>query len=79
MLVAAVFFFYAFPLSDYLRSPTDQSLGSPSPTRQMEHSHRGQHHHHGESGAEGPLIGSKVCVVYAQDIACFFISIDRGN
>lgn len=45
MLVASVFFFYAFPLSDYLRSPCDQAGRSMpmSPTRHLER-HQRQHH-----------------------------------
>lgn len=73
MLVASVFFFYAFPLSDYLRSPQDQDNQSRTPTRQRD---RHQHQHGGggdfhrlnnaedESGlglgAQGPVLSSKV-------------------
>lgn len=73
MLVASVFFFYAFPLSDYLRSPNDQP--DLSPTRQLDrHQHQHPHQHGGAEfhrlnnaedeaglGVEGQsLIGSKV-------------------
>ncbi|CAM9571759.1 unnamed protein product, partial [Hapterophycus canaliculatus] len=59
MLVAAVFFFYAFPLSDYLRSPHDQS--SPSPTRQVQERGAGgyQGSADGGAGVERSLLGSK--------------------
>ncbi|CAB1116224.1 unnamed protein product [Ectocarpus sp. CCAP 1310/34] len=59
MLVAAVFFFYAFPLSDYLKSPHD-SQASPSPPRQAEQHGVGFHSGgEGESRVEVPLPGTK--------------------
>lgn len=55
MLVAAVFFFYAFPLSDYLKSPQDQS----HPPKHPEQQNAGFHHHaEDDSGGEGPVVGS---------------------
>lgn len=64
MLVAAVFFFYAFPLSDYLRSTHDQS--SPSPPRQLQQRGVGGYHSSAEgvTGSERPLLGSKVHVLH---------------
>lgn len=62
MLVAAVFFFYAFPLSDYLKTPHDSQSG-PSPTRQAEQHGLGVGFHsgaEGESRVEGPVPGAKV-------------------
>ncbi|CAM9401455.1 unnamed protein product [Ectocarpus sp. 8 AP-2014] len=59
MLVAAVFFFYAFPLSDYLKSPHDNQA-SPSPPRQAEQHGVGFHSGgEGESRVEVPLPGTK--------------------
>lgn len=54
MLVAAVFFFYAFPLSDYLKNPQDQSRNS--------HSSKQHAHAENDSGGEGEesLLGSNV-------------------
>lgn len=57
MLVAAVFFFYAFPLSDYLKNPQDQS----HPPKHPEQQNAGFHHHaEDDSGGEGPIVGSNV-------------------
>ncbi|CAM9524981.1 unnamed protein product [Pylaiella littoralis] len=57
MLVAAVFFFYAFPLSDYLKSPHDQAS---SPPRRKEQEQQDRRSAKGDSGAEVPLMASKV-------------------
>ena len=68
MLVAAVFFFYAFPLSDYLKNPQDQSHPPQHP----------EQHHHAEddSGGEGPLVGSNVSssqCMHGFSIADYFV------
>lgn len=74
MLVAAVFFFYAFPLSDYLKSPQD-SQASPSPTRQAEQHGVGFHSGgEGESRVEGPLPGVKVsCYAPGKPLHCILM------
>lgn len=70
MLVASVFFFYAFPLSDYLRNPHDQS--SLSPTRQLQQRGVGGYHSSAEggTGAERPLLGSKVSMTMVHVQSC---------